>query len=320
MIRLGAGRARCASALLIVLGVISLAVTTLSAPPAASVVVLDGTWRSEGGRKGREWAGFGAHVRLAAEPQFAAVVALGVDEENWGEASGTWIGNHKDRGYILTAAHVFEPLADPETFLVRSPGGRVHRADRIWVHPDWNGDTETRTGYDLAILRLTEPMTDAGPPPRLYAGDAEAGRLITFVGFGMRGIGSTGEAERFQRGTDKAAAQGVVDDWMAPVVPLPADGDAGNYLGVFLSREDGGVPNPHGGSAIPATPLVGLLGSGDSGGSAWMQHSGNWVLVGVNSNGSGTAAYGDTSWFTRVSPHRAWIAGIVPGAAFTGRP
>jgi len=307
----GNGRWRLASALLL-----GLTVLALSTPPAPAVVVLDGTWRAEGGRKGREWAGFGAHLRLAAEPQFAAVVALGSDEENWGEASGTWIGNHKGRGYILTAAHVFDLPADPETYIIRSPGGRVHRADRIWVHPDWNGDTDTRTGYDLAILRLTEPMTDAGPQPRLYSRNGEAGQLITFVGFGMRGIGSIGEHERFQRGTEKAAAQGVVDDWTAPVSPLPEDDEGGNYLGVFLPREDGGVPNPYGGGAKPATPLVGLLGSGDSGGSAWMQSDGGWVLVGVNSNGSGTAVYGDSSWFTRVAPHRRWIAGIVPNVVF----
>ena len=79
---------------------------------ARAVVILDSTWREEGGRKGREWKGFGAAIALAAEPQFAAVLALSSEGESWGEASGTWIGNDDEgRAYILTAAHIFEKPA-----------------------------------------------------------------------------------------------------------------------------------------------------------------------------------------------------------------
>ncbi len=295
---------------------VTLAVLASLVPPAAAVVILDSTWRAQGGAKGREAAGFGAHVALASEPQFDPVVALGSNERTWGEASGTWIGNHDGRGYILTAAHIFDLPGDPGDYRVRTPGGRVLRADRLWIHADWDGDLEYRTGLDLAVLRLSAPVTDAGPPPLLYAGDGEAGKLITFVGFGSRGIGSTGEQDRFYRGSHKVAAQGVVDYWMALVSPSPGDADHGNYLGVFLPREDGGVPNPYGGASKPASPLVGLLGSGDSGGSAWMRSGAAWVIVGVNSNGTGTAQYGDTSWFARLAPHRRWISGIVPGVRF----
>ena len=83
----------------------------------------------------------------------------------------------------------------------------------------------------------------------------------------------------------------------------PVDGeDAGNELGIFLPNEDGSIENSLGGSSRPATPLIGLLGSGDSGGSAWMKTKAGWLLVGVNSNGTGEATYGETSWFCRVSP------------------
>lgn len=58
-----------------------------------TVTILDSTWREEGGRKGREAAGFGAHIALAAQPQFRAVLAMSTDEEDWDEASTTWIGN-----------------------------------------------------------------------------------------------------------------------------------------------------------------------------------------------------------------------------------
>lgn len=285
--------------------------------PVQAVVILDSTWQSEGGTRNNPAAGFGAHLRLAAEPQFQGVLALSSDGESWGEASATWIGNDGRYAYLLTAAHVYDLPAEPEDYVVRTPGGEVRRVDRIWTHPKWNGDVDTRTGFDLAILRLPKPITDAGAPPTLYSGDEEAGELITFVGFGSRGRGSVGEKERYYRGSDKAAAQGIVDQWVPLAKKVKKSKDSGNYLGIYLPKEDGSVPNPYDGETKPASRLVGLLGTGDSGGSAWMKADGNWVIVAVNSNGDGKARYGDSSWFARVSPHRDWIESIFPGARFS---
>jgi len=287
--------------------------------PATAVVILDSTWREEGGAKGHEPAGFAAHLRLAAEPQFRPVLAFASDGETWGEASGTWIGNDAHHAYVLTAAHVFEDPASPDDYVVRGPKGETLKADRVWIHPGWNGDAETRTGYDLALLRLTRPIDDAGPAPALYAGGGEAGKLVTFVGYGNRGIASTGEKDVFYTGSDKAAAQGLVDQWVDLVRPMPRKADGGNYLGVFLPKEDGSIANPYGGARRPATRLVGLLGEGDSGGSAWMRLGDRWVIVGVNGNGTGRARYGDSSWMARVAPHRDWISGIFPAAVFVER-
>jgi hypothetical protein len=288
----------------------------LACAPVHAVVIQDSLWQSQGGTQSQPWAGFGANLKLAAEPQFRAVLALSRDGETWGEASGIWIGNDAGHAYLLTSAHIFEIPPAVDTYVVRAPDGKILHADKVWMHPQWGGDFDTRTGHDLVILRLAEPLHTAGPPPALYDGDDEAGQLITFVGFGSRGIGSTGEEARFYRGSDKAAAQGVVDQVVDLLSPLPADADGGNYLGVWLPRADGSLANPYGGSRTPATPLVGLLGSGDSGGGAWMSLGASWVVVGVNSNGSGNASYGDTSWFTRVSAQKAWIQKIFPGAHF----
>ena len=287
--------------------------------PAAAVVVLDSTWREEGGAKGREAEGFGAHLRLAAEPQFRAVLALATDGESWGEASATWIGNDERHAYLLTAGHVFELPARADAYVVRGPRGEVLKADRVWVHPGWNGDNDTRTGYDLAILRLTRPVDGLGTPPALYGGGEEAGKLVTFVGYGNRGIGSKGEKDAYYSGSAKAAAQGIVDQWVDIVRPRPRDDDGGNYIGVFLPKEDGSIANPYGGSRRPVNRMVGLLGAGDSGGSTWMRLGKRWVIVAVNGNGTGKARYGDSSWMARVSPHRDWIVGIFPGAVFADR-
>lgn len=291
----------------------------LAAAPAGAVVILDSTWKAEGGAKGRESAGFKAHLALAAEPQFRAVLALASDGETWGEASGTWIGNDDGHAYVLTAGHVFDRPAKPDAYVVRGPSGRVLKADKVWLHPKWNGDNDTRTGYDLALIRLTTRITDAGPAPVLYAGAGEKGRTVTFVGYGNRGTGSSGEKAAYYTGSDKAAAQGVVDEWVDIVEPTPRSGDGGNYIGFFLPKEDGSIENPYGGSNRPVNRLAGLLGAGDSGGSTWMKLGSRWVIVGVNANGTGKARYGDTSWAVRVSPHREWIQGIFPGAQFAER-
>ena len=287
--------------------------------PTGAVTILDSTWRAEGGRKGQEARGFRAHVQLAAQPPFRPVLALASDGSSWGEASCTWIGNSTQHAYLLTAAHIFEGRAQPDDYQVRGIDGRVHMPDRVWVHEEWNGEVEERAGFDLAILRVPTPLTGMGPAPALYTGQGEIGRLITFVGYGLRGTGSTGEDERIDTGGTKAAAQGVVDEWVGIKKPRRGE-DRGNTLGIFMPREDGSIPNPFGGPERPASRLVGLLGAGDSGGSAWMNSGGEWVIVGVNSNGDGKAGYGDSSWFTRVSSHRRWISRVFAGARFATPP
>jgi hypothetical protein len=284
--------------------------------PSHGVIVLDSTWREEGGARGREADGFGAHMRLANQPQFRGLVSLSNDGgTEWGVGSGTWIGNDDSHGYILTSAHNFDGATIGD-ILFRTDSGKVLRGERVKIHPGYSvkGD---HSGVDVAIVRLVAPVTDGGVAPLLYAGNAEKGRTLTFVGFGTRGIGSTGEdEERFNKGSGKAAAQGVVDE----VVPFRGGSvrmdDPGNYLSVTLPREDGRVENSLGGARRPVSRLAGLIGTGDSGGSAWLQIGANWVIAGINTSGSGTAQYGDISWFARVSGFRTWIASVFPQAKF----
>ncbi|WP_448207376.1 trypsin-like peptidase domain-containing protein [Azospirillum sp. sgz302134] len=294
-----------------------LAAGVLTPRPLPAVVILDSAWREEGGARGREADGFGAHIRLANEPQFRSLVSLSSDGgREWGVGSGTWIGNDEAHGYVMTSAHNFDE-AELAEMRFRTDGGSVLRGDRVWIHQGYETEGD-HTGVDVAIVRLSRPVTDAGPPPLLYAGAAEKGKTITFIGFGTRGIGSVGEDERFNRGTDKAAAQGVVDE----AVPLRRGGvrqeDPGNFLSVFLPREDGHLENPITGARRPVSRYAGLLGAGDSGGSAWMPLGDRWVVVGINTSGDGKSQYGDNSWFVRVSGVRSWIASVFPGARFAG--
>ncbi len=208
-------------------GALAPAALGLAFRPAGAVVILDSTWRAEGGRPGRESAGFGAHVALANQPQFASVMALSEDGgETWDDASGTWIGNMagpngRAQGVVLTSGHNFEPGEGADNFLYRTGGGTVRRGVRLDPHPLYNRNNKERSGYDAAIVRLDGPVGDAGPQPALYAGRDEMGKQIVMVGYGTRGIGSVGEDETYNTSGQRAAATNVVDEVMDAVVPPP---------------------------------------------------------------------------------------------------
>lgn len=292
--------------------------------PAGAVIILDSTWTEEGGSPEHPGAGFGAHIALANEAQFAAAMAFSFDGETWGECGGVWIGNDAEAGYVLTAGHCFSPEATGDNYYYRCGGGAVYEGAALFRNPEWGGDTSVRSGFDFTIVKLSAPATDCGQPASLYAGSGEEGQLLTFVGFGSRGIGSVGQSDDYYAPASvreqKAAGQGIVDEVVEAISPAPAaEEDAGNYFTIFFPKEDGSIANPYGGSAKPATRLAGLLGSGDSGSAAFMQlPNASWVVVGISSNGSGEAQYGDISIFARVSGAQDWILSVFPGARFEG--
>jgi hypothetical protein len=277
----------------------------MAARQAGAVVVQDETWRAEGGGPGREAMGFRAHVALANQPQFRALMALSGDEgESWGVASSTWIGNVQGCGRLLTAAHVFEEDEAADDYVYRTPTGRIRQGTAVAFHPLWNGSTDDRGGYDFAVITLDAPVDDAGPPPLLYSGNREMGRRIVMVGYGNRGIGSVGEQAIYSTGSDKAAAENTVDEVMAGVGGKLAKGeDAGNWIAATFHRMSEG-----------GSRMDGILGSGDSGGSAWLLAGGAWAVCGVNS--SGGEKYDDRAYFARVSGVAEWIAKLVPGVRF----
>jgi hypothetical protein len=187
---------------------------------AGAVVVPESTWRAEG---------LHPFISLAHQAQFAALVALSEDGgEGWNVASSTWIGNFGGVGYLLTAGHVYGGGATVDHYLYRTRSGQVRHGTRLLVHPLYNGDGDTRGGYDAALVRLDGPVNDAGPPPLLFAHELEGGERITFVGFGSRGTGARGEHEDFDTPADnKTAAEATVDEVMDPIEPTVDDEEAG---------------------------------------------------------------------------------------------
>lgn len=270
--------------------------------PADAVIILDTTWEENGGSEGQEAAGFGAHEALAMEPQFAAIFGLHNGEVYLG--SGTWIGNDEEHGYILTAAHNFDGAnPEPGDWTYWSRSGTAYDGVEVYIHPSYDPDDDTTTGYDLAIVVLDSPVTDAGAQPLLYAGENELGQLLTITGYGSRGIGSAGEADKFYDfdGETPAAARNIVDE---------VDGPNGeNNLIVDLDAEDGSSSVM--GDAEPIDALEGILGSGDSGGAAWIETADGWAIAATNTWGD-DAVYGSISGFSRISTQLDWIAQIYP--------
>jgi hypothetical protein len=278
---------------------------------ANAIIILNDTWIEEGGGKGHEADGFSAHYALAHEPQFDGVVALYEGASHI--ASGTWIGNDAEHGYIITAGHVFDGGGiDGDWSAVAQDNERYDVVD-VWIHEGYDEFDNNTLGFDMAVMTLARPVEGLGEPAMLYCGSEELGQTATFVGYGYVGIGSSGEQMMFQLGIERAAGRNVID--LAP--PLDANVDP-NTLITDFDRELG-ARNALGSSGSAATPvdrMEAALGSGDSGGSIWIETPEGWAIVGMNS--AGGRGYGGMDWFSRVSTQRDLILAQFPGARFGG--
>ena len=270
--------------------------------PAPAVVILDSTWEDQGGSLDDPAQGYSAHVALAMQPQFAAIFGLH-DGEGYG-GSATWIGNDEDHGYLLTAAHNFDGGAGAQSWIYWSRAGTAYQGVEVQIHPAYDPDDEDSAGYDMAIITLDGPVTDAGRQPRLYDGQDELGRVVTITGYGSRGLGSTGEGDDWYdfEGETPAAARNVVDE---------VDGENGENNLIVDFDDDAGEASVTG-DAAPVDELEGILGSGDSGGASWLRTNSGWVIAATNTWGD-DSVYGSISGFSRVSTQLDWIASVFPG-------
>ena len=165
--------------------------------------------------------------------------------------------NGASEGVVLTSGHNFEPGEGADNYLYRSSGGTVRRGVRLDTNPFYNRSNEERSGFDAAIVRLDGPVTDAGPPPALYAGRDELDKQIVMVGHGMRGIGSVGESDLYNSPTGRAAAAtNVIDALLDAIVPPPRGSDGGNWLQVTLRRESEGAGRLDGMVVLPDGRLL----------------------------------------------------------------
>ncbi|MET0183784.1 MAG: serine protease [Caulobacterales bacterium] len=285
--------------------------------PAHAVVILEQTWRANGGSHENPGSGFTAHDALGAQTQFRPMVAITEDDREWGIASGVWLGNANGHAYVLTAAHVVSG-DKAEQLRVRSAGGTVRRGAEYHTHPGWRDDVSLQGGIDMAILVLDGPIDDAGTPPILYSGRREQGARAVIAGFGTHGVAPYGHGWRYgpEHGDAMTAAENVIDR-VEPYRIGGEGGDWGNQLTIDLDQPNGNGKNRTG-DVAPISPLEGILAPGDSGGSLWVNFRGAWRVVGINSSGDPGAAYQDVSNFARISTQRGWIRSVFPGVRFEG--
>ena len=160
--------------------------------------------------------------------------------------------------------------------------------DLVVIHPDFilNSPTEV----DLALLRFSQPLDQPGALP-LYGQSDENGSVVTIVGWGYFGIGTTGR--EYSDGYFRRAENRV-------------DG-AGRRL--LITFDDPRMLDSD------VLDLEGMPGLGDSGGPAILHSKeGSWlvgVAVGELNEGDFSEEhqgnYGSQAVYERISRHTRWI-------------
>lgn len=210
--------------------------------------------------------------------------------------------------WALTAAHCVDEtnllghIERAGEYVVTIAGG-VMGIDEVVIHPNYahRYDTEDASAeVDLALLHLSEPL--AMPIPlSLYRGHEELHQIVTLLGWGYSGLGTTGiqrDDGRFRK------AQNVISDIRGRL------------------RFDFADPRLPGSQALA---LEGLPGLGDSGGPALLETPAGWRIAGIavgeiashDAPPGVQGLYGAVGVYERVSDHLDWIdvvTGTVAGA------
>lgn len=92
--------------------------------------------------------------------------------------------------YVLTAGHCAEGVGNTSgTFTV---GGQSYQTERVYLHPNYNGNAiGSDSANDIAIYKLSQPVVGITPMD-IFRGIPQVGQLLTLVGFGGGGNGTTG--------------------------------------------------------------------------------------------------------------------------------
>jgi hypothetical protein len=187
--------------------------------------------------------------------------------------------------YVLTAGHCADGLsATGGRFRV---GGVTYSTSRVFVHPNYNRFAiGTDNANDIAIFELATAVSGITPSP-IFRGIPQVGNMLTLVGFGAGGTGSTGHDGTF--GTKRVGT-------------TPIDGVTRTLITWNFDNETESNTAP-----------------GDSGGPAFLVVNGEYQVAGVTSGGDrADAGLGDHSFDTRVDAYAAWIDGITGGGGGGG--
>lgn len=253
---------------------------------------------------------------LAAQAQFASVGRYSA-----GSLSGSF--TLISPNWAITAAHVVDTNADGSVADENITNdsitlGSITRGITQLIVPvgvngnaGWNGDLNH--GFDIALARLSSPITTITPTP-IYTGFQELGKTITTVGYGQTGTGLTGAQGP---GGTKRAGNNTLDRYQT------------FSNGATALRADFDEPSPRvspnqSGSTTPLD-LEYMIAPGDSGGGSFLLEKNVWYLAGVTSglydsfNYPNTttdgSTYGDEMLLTRVAAYQQFIYDHIPELA-----
>jgi trypsin len=199
--------------------------------------------------------------------------------------------------WVLTAAHCLYDTKSQEMGVTAS----VHRYDwkkttaeengydrgvkAYWAHPHWDA---TGILNDLALIQLSEPITDIQPVRLDWEAKAQAGTNTILIGWGSLDIACSNYSSTVINKGDMT-------------IPSDATCIAMAGAGYNTSRQVC-AGKKEGKKWVEA-------GCGDSGGPLLFQPAagGEWVQTGITSWGYGS----DYDVYTRVSGYKSWIMGCI---------
>lgn len=237
-----------------------------------------------------------SYLALAADANYDPVGAW-VNGSGY-SGSGTLIAPD----WVLTAAHNLI-TSSSGTFTIN---GAAYASTEVILHPSYQSANQF-AGNDIGLVHLSTPVTGVTPAV-LYNGSDELNRMAVFVGFGLKGTGSTGYQSLDNL---KRACENVIDgNFGNPSILLASDFDNPN------SAADNGFGSP------TPTDLEGCVAPGDSGGGVFITIGSQTYLAGViafvaAADGSANSDYGDASGFGRVSAFDPWIFSKIPEPSIT---
>ena len=252
----------------------------------------------------RDDVGLAGSASFAANVAFNGVVALGTAGGNY--CSGVLVAPT----IVLSARHCGPLVNEQVRFGTQysAPTLSVAIAGVSFPGGGTSG-SPLLNGGDVAIVTLASAVPSSIATPFLLTADTTAllGAQVVTMGYGDRGIGSTGVT----LGTGfRLGGTNVLDRYGAAVNTSSTIAGTANIFSTDFDNP-AGTSNTLGwaGSSAVATATEATTAGGDSGGPLLTLIGGQWAVMGVLSGGTtNNSVYGDISWWTSLAPYSTQIA------------